>query len=132
VLESLVDQQVRVAAQSFCPLRLNGDPLPHLIPTADLLLPDNSRPGVLPVYFEGRLDSFVRRIGVVEVTLASPPEGGESAEGIVPFRGAAAVIVRGPATVRLSFPFKVERLPSDLGNYWRDLQLPSAQFELPL
>jgi len=131
LLEGLVGQQVRVGARAFCPVRWNGESSPRWIPTAALVLPDNSSPGVLPVFIEGRLESFVRRIGVVQVTLAAPADHARSAEGIVGFRGRTAVIVAGPARVELAFPFVVERLPSDVANYWRDLQIPRAQLEFP-
>lgn len=128
-LERLVGHYVRVAAAAFTPRRFNGEPWPGPIPVADLILPDNSSVGNLPVYFEGRLEAFKRRIGVVEVLLAAPRSVDASAEGIVLFRGAPAVVLRGPALVRLAFPFRVERLPSDEDNYWRDLQIPHAQLE---
>ena len=50
---------------------------------------------------------------------------------LVYFRAKTAVILRGLAVVELAFPFQVERLPSDPGNYWRDLHVPCAQFEFP-
>ena len=51
-------------------------------------------------------------------------------DGLLSFRGSTAVLVRGPAVVQLTFPFRVERLPADPDNYWRDLRMPRAQFEL--
>ena len=129
LLESLVGQQVRVAARAFCPLRWNGQPMPRWIPADSLILPDESIPDALSVYFEGRLESFVRRIGVVEVTLAAPAGEPRSPDGIVRFRGRSAVIVAGPALVELAYPFVVEKLPADEANYWRDLRGPRAQLE---
>ncbi|MCZ7640441.1 MAG: hypothetical protein M5U12_32925 [Verrucomicrobia bacterium] len=38
---------------------------------ADLILPDGSQPGAVPVFFEGRLREFERRIGVVVVSLGT-------------------------------------------------------------
>ena len=131
LLESLVGQQVRVAARAFCPIGWNGQSMPRWIPADSLVLPDDSVPGVLSVHFEGRLESFVRRIGVVQVTLAAPAGEPRSSDGIVRFRGRTAVIVAAPALVELAFPFVVERLPADTGNYWRDLQVPRAQLEFP-
>jgi hypothetical protein len=44
----------------------------------------------------------------------------------------ADFFVHGPALVRLAFPFRVERLPSDESNYLRDLRFARVQFDLPL
>ena len=55
-----------------------------------------------------------------------------TADGMVRFRGAMAVLLRGPATVRLAFPFRVEVLPTDPFNYWEDLRVSCAQFLIPL
>ena len=55
-----------------------------------------------------------------------------TADGLVQFRGTAAVVLQGPATVRLSFPFRVEPLPTDPVNYWEDLRGFRAQLQLPL
>jgi hypothetical protein len=131
-LEGFLGEQVRVAAESFTPPRANGELWPRLIPVADLILPDNSSAGALPVYFEGRLEAFERRIGVVDVILSALTGLSESAsEGITAFRGSTAVVLPGPARVRLAFPFLVERLPADDENYWRDLRGPRAQLEFP-
>ena len=56
---------------------------------------------------------------------------GRAAEGTVLVRGVPAVILRGPAIVRLAFPFRVEPRPADEANYWEDLRFPTAQFRLP-
>lgn len=64
--------------------------------------------------------------------LETPALAVESAEGMVSFRGNISVILRGPAVVKLAFPFQVEQLPADDPNYWRDMRLPLVQFELPL
>ena len=132
LLEGLINHDVRVAAESFAPANWNGKTPTYFIPTRDLVLPDNSRASGLPVYFEGRLKQFTRKIGVVYVHLESPTPLQNAIEGIVRFRGKLAVILRGPATVQLSFPFRVEPLPLDADNYWRDLQMPRIQFNLPL
>ena len=83
------------------------------------------------MYFEGRLREFSRRIGVVDARLDSPTIVNEPVEGAVGFRGSTAVILAGPAIVRLAFPFKVEKLPTDPANYWEDRRFPRAQFWLP-
>ena len=58
------------------------------------------------MFFEGRLRQFDRRIGVVFVTLDALDIPVSTADGLVQFRGTAAVVLQGPATVRLSFPFR--------------------------
>jgi len=129
-LERLLGQDVRVAAESFFPIRWNGEVLPLAIPVRDLILPDNTQPGQLPVFFEGRLRRFERRIGVVFVTLEAPTAP-RSTEGMVFLRGTAAVLLPGPAVVQLAVPFRVERVPADDANYREDLRFPTAQFWLP-
>lgn len=131
-LEPMVGRDVRVAVDAFSPVCWNGEGLPTLSPVRDLILPDNSQVGVLPVFFEGRLRQFERRIGVVYAALDAPTSADSSTEGIVPFRGSLVVIVRGPATVRLAFPFRVEAIPPDPENYWEDLRIPTAQFRFQL
>jgi hypothetical protein len=118
------------AAESFFP-SAGTQVQPTAIAVGDLILPDNTRPGLLPVFFEGRLRRFERRIGAVFVTLGAPAVE-RSAEGMVFLRGSAAVLLHGPALVRLAVPFRVERLPNDAANYWVDLRFPIAQFRLPL
>ena len=132
ILENLTGRNVRALARAFAPTTpANGKP-PQMIAARSLYLPDNSQPDSLPVFFEGKLLNFERRIGVVRLRLG-PPESVETAcDGIEPFRGSAAVIVRGPALVELAFPFHVEPLPEHSVNYWRDLRVPLAQLELPL
>lgn len=130
-LERLVGRDVRVAAEAFAPVRWNGEPAPDFIPVRDLILPDNSQPAGTPVFFEGRLLGFERRIGVVFVTLAAPTRTEPAAPGSVAFRGGSAVILDGPAVVQLAFPFRVEPLPTDPVNYWADRRVPGAQFRLP-
>jgi len=130
-LERLIGYDVRVAAEAFFPVRWNGEVLPAPIQVRDLVLSDNSQPGALPVFFEGRLCQFERRIGVVSVHLDTPTLAEKGVEGTVRFRGRMAVILHGPAVVRLAFPFRVERLPADALNYWEDLRFPTAQFRLP-
>lgn len=131
ILDHLLGEQVRVAAESFYPVKANGEVSPQAIAARELILPDNSSARLLPVYFEGQLRQFVRRIGVVEVTLAAPIATQASVEGIVHFRDQPAVILRGPAVVRLAYPFKVERIPAHSDNYWKDLQQPRVQFTFP-
>jgi len=41
-LERWLGQDVRVAAESFFPIRWNGEVLPLAIPVRDLILPDNT------------------------------------------------------------------------------------------
>ena len=132
ILGSLIGDNVRVAAESFSPTRWNGEVPRLFLSSRELVLPDNSRADGLPLYFEGKLRRFVRQIGVVYVELESIAFPEQSAEGVVYFRGKAAVILRGPAVVKLAFPFRVERLPAQEDNYWSDLHLPCVQFELPL
>jgi len=132
LLESLIDRDVRVAAQAFSPTRWTGERLPHLMPVRDLFLPDNSRPDGLPVLFEGRLRQFERQVGVVTVCLDPPSTPDAVNDGTLLFRGRIVVILRGPAVVQLTHPFHVERLPADPENYWRDLRAPRVQFNLPL
>ena len=131
-LQQMVGRDVRAAVDAFSPVRWNGEAWPILSPVRDLILPDNSRVGNLAVFFEGRLRQFERRIGVVYVALDSPSSPDASVEGIVQFRRRQAVILRGPATVRLAYPFRVEPLPHDADNYWEDLRVPTAQFRLRL
>ena len=131
VLQRLLDADVRVAAHSFSlPRSGNGAPS-VLIDVRTLVLPDSTQPGGLPVYFEGTLRRFERRIGVVSVWLDCLSSAYAAPDGPTAFRGRQAVILRGPAVVELAYPFHVERLPADADNYWRDLQVPLAQFEFP-
>ena len=132
LLARLVGRAIRVAAEWFSPVRWDGRSMPEFVRVADLILPDNSRPGPLPVFVERRLRQFDRRIGVVFVTLDALDIPESTADGLVQFRGAAAVVLRGPATVRLAFPFRVEPLPTDPANYWEDLRAFRAQLQLPL
>ena len=132
ILESLQGQNIRVAAESFSPARWNGEPPHHFITPREFVLPDNTNAGGLPLYVEGRLREFNRQIGVVYVDLEMPALAMKSAQGTVSFRGNIAVILRGPAVVKLAFPFQIEKLPADDPNYWRDMRLPQVQFELPL
>jgi len=129
LLAVLVGYDVRVAARAFAPGFPSDGRQLRFMPVADLFLPDNSQPGNAPVFFEGRLCSFERRIGVVLVVLEAPSLRPSSPEGWVALRGQAAVILHAPAVVELAFPFHVERLPPGPENYWRDLRIPTAQFE---
>ena len=131
VLDRLTGYDIRVAAEAFSPAGWNGELPGRFVSRHELILPDNSKAGGLPLFFEGRLRRFCRQIGVVYVDLEAPGLVAEAAEGTFNFRGKIAVILRGPAVVQLSFPFKVERLPGEACNYWADLRLPLAQFDLP-
>ncbi|MCP5524076.1 MAG: hypothetical protein H7A46_21270 [Verrucomicrobiales bacterium] len=132
LLTGLQGRSVRVAAEAFVP---RGDHVPALallIPTARLILPDGSTPDGRAVYFEGLLEGHVRRIGIVDVVLGEPPATDDCADGITAFRGSTAVILPGPAIVRLAYPFVIEPIPGDPINYWRDFTRHGVQFELPL
>ncbi|SRR6266511_2478090 len=129
ILESLVAEEIRVSAARFSPNSRDGQVEPW-IEAENLILPDNSRVDGLPVYFEGKLNRFMRTVGVVYVMLDALAHTERSSEGIAHFRGSTAVILRGPATVQLAWPFSVERLPRDSANYWNDLRVPCAQFVL--
>src|ERR1022692_4216484 len=86
-LDGLTGRNIRALARAFSPLNPNNEGTLGLVGTRTLFLPDNSRPEPLPVFFEGKLLGFERRIGVVQLRLG-PPELVESAgDGIVPFRG---------------------------------------------
>src|ERR1041384_5594887 len=126
ILQGLVGEEVRVAAAAFAPPMPNGKSRGSFIPANKLILPDNSSAEGLPVYFEGRLCMFARQIGVVHALLGPPDNPGKSVDGIICFRGSTAVILRGPATVELAFPFRVERLPRGDSNYVKDLQVLNA------
>jgi len=118
-----------VAGSAFAPgVPGNGRAL-RFMPVADLFLPDGSQPGAVPVFFEGRLRLFERRISVVVVSLDAIAGRDSAPEGWVQFRGKAAVVLHGPAVVELASPYQVERLPPDSANYWRDVRWPRAQFE---
>ena len=132
VLTGLIGETIRVAAESFTPLRADGVAWPHAIACASLLLPDNSQPSGLPVFFEGKLLDFERQVGVVLVRLGALELAHPTAQGLVYFRGCSAVLLTGPACVRLASSLRIERLPTNEENYWSDLRLPQAQFALPL
>lgn len=121
-LDSFIGARVRVAAESFC---LSGRA--QTISAQNLVLPDNSPAAGLHLWFEGTLADYRRRIGVVYVTL-DPTQMLDTAQGMIHFRGESAVILQGPASVRLAVPFRVERLPHDSTNYWIDLRHVGAQF----
>ena len=131
VLDDLMGADIRVEAKSFSPLPWTVGKQPRLLPVGQLILPDNTPAVGFPVFFEGQLLSFERRIGMVVVALESPSTRDGISEGLNFFRGRTSVILRGPAVVELAFPFRVERLPLDPENYWRDLRQPRAQFEFP-
>ena len=60
LLESLVNEQVRVAARSFFPHRVSLESHARFFAVRDLYLPDNQQPSGMPVFFEGRLRQFER------------------------------------------------------------------------
>ena len=128
-LEALIGLDIRVAARSFSPAPWNPERPKPFIPVRNLILPDNTQPSSLQVFFEGKLQQFCRQVGVVYVYLEPLSVPDTAAEGTAPFRGGIAVILKGPAVVELAFPFEVERLPLDPDNYWRDVRVPCAQFE---
>jgi hypothetical protein len=128
-LEALIGCAVRVRAELVMPKRWNGESLPHVIDLKNLILPDGTSADRDPIYVEGILKEFRRNIAVVCVDLDRPLiEGG--AEGRISFRGVTAVILRGPATVRLGHPYFVEKIPADAKSYWAHLRSTNPQFEL--
>lgn len=127
-LKSLVGCDVRVLARSFTPGGLTPIPLQAV---EHLLLPDQSQPELKPVYFEGNLLSFERRIGVVRVSLDAPILKETASDGHITFRGKLVVFIKGPAIVELESPLRIERLPANSENYWQDIKMPGAQFEFP-
>ena len=122
-----MNQPVRVAVESFAPINSNAASFP-LIRASELVLPDNTPTTGLRVFFEGVLLEVTREIGVVHVRLGPPPDARVSTEGWIQFRGQIAVIIRGPAIVRLAVPFYIEPIPTSECNYWQDLRLPQVQF----
>ena len=125
-LDRLIGTAVRVAVDSFAP---PGRP-EMFSPAQGLFLPDNTTAEGRGVFFEGVLRSYTRRIGVVYALLDALPIE-QTAQGVTFFRGGQTTIVRGPAAVKLAFPFRVEALPKDPANYWRDLRYPRCQFAFP-
>jgi hypothetical protein len=128
-LKTLIGENVRVQASSFWPgAERNGAPP---IKAKALRLPDNTTLDG-PLFLEGKLLSFRREIGVVFVTLDRPALEGDTANGRVLFRGQAAVIIQGPATVLLDASHFVEKIPNDPKLYWNHLTASGSQFDLPL
>jgi hypothetical protein len=132
VLTSLLGQGVRVAAKAFSPPHPLSDANGRFVPVGNFYLPDNTCTRSLPVFFEGVLTRFERRISLVLVCLDAPEYDHGTSEGTIVFRGKIAVILRGPALLELSYPYHVERLPSSPENYWRDIRFPQAQFEFSI
>lgn len=128
-LEELVGSAVRVRVETFTPRRWNGEP--HVIDLQKLTLPDGTKVDHDPTYAEGVLRGFTRHVAVVWVELDPVPLEG-TASGRTPFRGQAAVILRGPAMVELHASHFVERIPVELNQYWSHLSSLDAQMELPL
>ena len=91
-LAGLVGCHLRGAVDSFSPPHWDGKCPSGLIQVKDLCLPDNLRPGSHPVFFEGRLRTFQRRIGVVFAALDAPAFPGRVADGVISFRGNLAVV----------------------------------------
>jgi hypothetical protein len=127
-LEANVGQDVRVAAAAFRLINHLGAPGPRWISIKELILPDNREVADLPVFFEGKLESFIREAAIVTDQLGNPRCPRSPANGTVHFRGGCAAVLQGPAQVQLAYPFSVEKLPSDSDNYWEDLRRPMAQF----
>ena len=130
VLQGLIGTDVRVAAESFSPVSRNRE-AKHTIAASNLILPDNNRAAGLPIYLEGRLQEFQRRIGPVYVRLGPPISRTITPDGIIMFRGMKAVILKGPANVKLAYPHFIERIPEDSENYWIDLRERCAQLTFP-
>src|SRR5205085_10093337 len=114
ILQRCIGYDVRVCARQFAPVP-TGKHVPAFLPVGNIILSDQSRPENLPVFFEGKLDSFHRQIGVVRVRLWLPTLADTASDGLVTFRGKLAVIIRGPALVELQAPFHVEQLPTASG-----------------
>ncbi len=114
--------------ENWCQVYLADQQLPRFLEKVDTELAEKMQqdgsalPGQIRVsaarfspksYFEGKLNRFTRAVGVAYVLVDAPAHTERSSEGIVYFRGSMALILRGPATVELAFPFSVERLPRD-------------------
>lgn len=128
-LRSLLGEQVRVFADAFSlESRHSGTPLRD---TRSLVLPDGSRAEGDKVFFEGKLEDFWRMAGVVFVQLGNREIDDPAPESRVNFRARVALIVAGPAVMRLGYPFQIERLPHSSQNYWADLRVPNVQFCFP-
>jgi hypothetical protein len=108
LLDSLLGQNIRVAARAFVPAGWNGRVPTRFQSVRDLYLPDNTQPVDRPVFFEGRLQRFERQISIVFVELQSPTAPKQTTEATVDFRDTTAIILQGPAIVELAFPFRVE------------------------
>lgn len=117
VLSSLIGQEIRVAAVSFCPESPNRSGHHPWIRNNELVAPDGFQARGAPVYFEGKLIRFSRRIGVVHVVLDELVDTAGVSEGLIVFRSSTAVFLKGPATVELASPFKVEKLPRGRSNF---------------
>ena len=127
-LTALVGCSVRVRAESLIFNRWNGEA--HPVTTGNLILPDGSGIHREPVFVEGTLREFTRRVSVVFVEL-DPLSFTGAADGRVLFRGSPAVILRAPATVELHRSHFVERLPADVNAYWKHLSTVDPQMDLP-
>jgi len=128
-LAALVGCPIRVRADSLIPKGWNGELLKHPINDVNLVLPDGTKIEGDPVYVEGILREFSRRIAVLFANLDPLPFEG-TAEGRVLFRGTPAVILRAPATVQFHHSQFVERLPTDEKSYWQHLVANDPQMNL--
>src|SRR5438105_4270161 len=81
ILAGLIGEEVRVAAKSFSPMRWTGESRFDFVAVRSLYLPDNSQPGGLPVFFEGRLKGFARDVAVVLVCLDSSQSSEGASDG---------------------------------------------------
>jgi hypothetical protein len=125
-LVSLIGAQVRIQARRFSP---DGRIFTF---SKDLVFPNGLRADNVPVFFEGELTSFERRIGVFIAVLGTQSLSSSAGDGLLTLRGKLSAIIAGPAIVELEYPFHVERIPSNAVNYWGDIRLPAFQFELCL
>lgn len=130
-LESLLDKNIRVRAHAFCPPHWNGE-MSQVIEASALLLPDNTTVGDGELYLEGRLLAFRREVAIVFVFLGRPDAAGDTANGRMVYRGKAAIILPGPATVQLHQDQFIEMIPTDGRLYWSHLGATGPQFNLPL
>jgi hypothetical protein len=129
-LEALLGENVRVRAKAFAPIPGGSGPPPPLIEASSLILPDGTRLN-RPLYIEGKLQNFDRRVSVVFVILESIDAFGDRANGPILFRGHQAEIFQAPAAVKLSIPHFVERIPQHPITYWHHIQLSDLQLPLP-
>lgn len=128
-LFSLIGAPIRASISEFSPIITSGQSRPF-ISICNLVLPDNSKANERLVFYEGILESFERRIGVVILTLGSLAHV-NAGEGVRFFRGKTAAFLHGAVTVKLAYPFQIELLPKDESNYWHDQRKAIAQLNFP-